>query len=87
MLPSVRATEIKRSPSSSLTAMMPPLRTLEYSTSGVFLTTPFRVAMNRKVSSLNSLTGRMVVIFSSIATLTRLTTAFPLVVRLPSGIS
>ena len=86
-LPSVSATVISLSSSSRFTAMMPPARGWEYSSSGVFFTTPSRVAIMMNLSSVNSFTGRMAEIFSFGERFRRLTIALPRVARPPSGIS
>jgi len=86
-LPSVMATPIRKSPSSSAAAMMPALRGLEKSVSGVFFTVPRAVAMKTKWLSSNSLTGSTVVIFSLSSSGKRLTMGLPREMRVPSGTS
>ena len=67
--------------------MMPPLRGRWKFIRSVFLITPRRVAITRESPGTNSLTGRMVVTFSSSPNCTRLTMALPWAVGEPMGIS
>ena len=65
--------------------MMPDGRGREKSASGVFLTVPIAVAMNTYWVSVNSLTGRIAVIFSLSASGTRFTIGLPRELREPCG--
>jgi hypothetical protein len=67
--------------------MMPALRGLEKSDSGVFLTVPSRVAMKMNLSSTNSLTGSTALIRSPSSSGKRLTIGLPRLIRLPCGAS
>ncbi len=87
MEPSVRRAAIRLSPSSIVSAMMPPWRGFEYAIRSVFFTVPFWVAVIIYLSSSNSLTGRIVITFSSSCRLSRLTIALPRAARPPCGIS
>ena len=86
-LSSVAFTSMSSSPSFSTIAWSPFLRTLPYSTIGVFFTIPSLVAIKRYWSSLNSLMGIMAVIFSPGWSCRRFTIAVPRAVRPASGIS
>ncbi len=65
--------------------MIPDVRGRENSERGVFLTVPNAVAMNTNCVSVNSLTGRMAVIFSLSVSGTRLTIGLPRAARVPCG--
>ena len=84
---SVYLTSINSSSSRSVIAASPVFLTCAYSVIGVFLTSPFLVAMNRYSPSLYSSIGITALIFSPGINCRRLTIAVPLEVRLASGIS
>ena len=84
-LPSVMATPMRWSPSSSSAAMMPFSRGLENADSGVFFTVPIAVAMNTKCASSYSFTGSTALIFSPSASGNRLTIGLPRLVLVPCG--
>ena len=84
-LPSVMATPMRKSPSSSSAAMMPLPRGLANAESGVFFTVPWAVAMKMKCPSSNCFTGRMAVIFSPSSNGNILTTGLPRLLLEPCG--
>ena len=86
LVPDVICTSMSSSPSSSLMALMPWTRGLEYCDSAVFLTVPFRVQNNRNSLSVNSRTGaRSRACVVSGVTLMRFTIGLPRVLRAACG--